>query len=77
MFLKSTVHISKGKFIGNPNEKEISRVALLSPACINILSTKQNNNQTNITNYFYKQFYGQFYVNIDDSEKGARLDNSF
>jgi hypothetical protein len=33
MFLKYTVDISKGKFIGNPNEKEISRVALLSPAC--------------------------------------------
>jgi hypothetical protein len=33
VFLKSTAHISKGKFIGNPNEKEISRVALLSPAC--------------------------------------------
>ena len=33
MFLKSIVYISKGKFIGNPNEKEISRVALLSQAC--------------------------------------------
>jgi hypothetical protein len=35
VFLKSiNNHISKGIFIGNPNEKEISRVALLSPACL-------------------------------------------
>ena len=35
--LKSLVHISKGKFIGNPNEKDISRVALLSPACLSFI----------------------------------------
>jgi hypothetical protein len=43
------VHISKGKFIGNPNEKEISRVALLSPVLFFL--------------FFY--FYEKGYIIID------------
>ena len=48
MFLESIVHISKGKFIGNPNEKEISRVArsaqLVSFCMVQIMDTPEMTN---------------------------------